>query len=187
MPSTPKGTAKVQPSRGVKINYIYYWSTDDSFLRPEIEGTNVPIRYDPFDMGTAYAYVKGHWVRCISEYYKSFHERSEREVNIASLQLRRSKQKSAQRITISAKEKAMYLEGTEAKEALLLQRLHDLARQDVCSLIEGKQSGQSHQTSLVNLNHNDSFLDDNKERVKTGVTSLIDFSKIEAYKDEELW
>jgi hypothetical protein len=79
LPSTPKGTAKVQPSRGVKINYLYYWSTDDSFLRPEIEGTNVPIRYDPFDLGTAYAYVKDHWVRCISEYYKSFHERSERE------------------------------------------------------------------------------------------------------------
>lgn len=187
LPSTPKGTAKVQPSRGVKINYIYYWSTDDSFLRPEIEGTIVPIRYAPFDMGTAYAYVKGHWVRCISEYYKSFHERSEREVNLASLQLRRSNQKHAQRVTLSAKEKAMYLEGTEAKEALLLQRLHDLVRQDVCSLIEGKPTLQSHQTSLVSLNNNDWDLEQNRERVKIGETSLTDLNKIEAYKDEELW
>ena len=52
LPSTPKGTAKVQPSRGVKINYLYYWSVDDSFINPEVEGTNVPVRYDPFDMGT---------------------------------------------------------------------------------------------------------------------------------------
>ena len=29
------------------------------------------VRYDPFDMGTAYAYVKGQWIRCISQYYKS--------------------------------------------------------------------------------------------------------------------
>ncbi|WP_218617003.1 Mu transposase C-terminal domain-containing protein [[Phormidium ambiguum] IAM M-71] len=187
LPSTPKGTAKVQPSRGVKINYIYYWSTDDSFLRPEIEGTNLPIRYDPFDMGTAYAYVKGHWVRCISEYYKSFHERSEREVNIASLQLRRSKQKFTQRLTISAKEKAMYLEGTEAKEALLLQRLHDLARLDVCSLIERKETEANHQIFPVNLNGDESSLDGNKQPGKSRVNSLIDLTKIEAYKDEELW
>ena len=52
---------------------------------------------------------------------------SEREVKLASLQLHRSRHLHAQRVTISAKEKAMYLEGAEAKEALLLQRLHDLA------------------------------------------------------------
>lgn len=187
LPSTPKGTAKVQPSRGVKINYLYYWSIDDSFLRPEIEGTNVPIRYDPFDMGAAYAYVKGHWVRCISEYYKSFQERSEREVNLASLQLRRSQQKQAQRVTLSAKEKAMYLEGAEAKEALLLQRLHDLARQDVCSLIEGKTNLQRNQSSLASFKNNDWELDEDKEWVKIEPNKIIDLNQIEAYKDEELW
>ncbi|MGL4621957.1 MAG: Mu transposase C-terminal domain-containing protein, partial [Chroococcidiopsis sp.] len=65
LPSTPKGTTKVQPKIGVKINYLYYWSTDDSFLNPNIEGTSVPVRYDPFDVGTAYAYINGCWVRCI--------------------------------------------------------------------------------------------------------------------------
>ena len=82
---------------------------------------------------------------CISEYYNSFHGRSEREVKLASLELRRSKQKHAQRVTLSAQEKAVYLEGTEAKEALLLQRLHDLARQDVCALIEGSSTGKINQ------------------------------------------
>lgn len=52
LPSTPKGTAKVQPSRGIKINYIQYWSVDNSFIRPDVEGTDVAVRYDPFDMGT---------------------------------------------------------------------------------------------------------------------------------------
>jgi len=48
------------------------------------------------------------------------HNCSEREVKLASLDLHRSRQKVAQVITISAKEKAAYLESAEAKEVLLL-------------------------------------------------------------------
>ena len=187
LPSTPKGTAKVQPSRGIKINYLYYWSMDEEFLSPEIEGTNVPIRYDPFDLGTAYAHVKGHWVRCISEYYKSFHDRSEREVKLASLELRRSKQKHAQRVTLSAKEKAAYLEGAEAKEALLLQRLHDLARQDVCALIEGSSPGKSHQNRQFSQKNQDGLPEKQSQKMKLKSRISIDLNQIEAYKDEELW
>ena len=187
LPSTPKGTAKVQPSKGVKINYLYYWSTDEEFLSPEIEGTNVPIRYDPFDLGTAYAYVKDHWVPCISQYYNSFHGRSEREVKLASLELRRSKQKHAQRVTLSAKEKAAYLEGAEAKEALLLQRLHDLARQDVCALIEGSSTGKSNQNRQFSLKNQECLPEKERKRMKLKSRISIDLNQIEAYKDEELW
>lgn len=81
----------------------------------------------------------------------------------------------------------MYLEGTEAKEALLLQRLHDLARQDVCSLIEKKEIEQNHQTFSINFNSDKSSLDSNKQLGKSRAKSLVDLSKIEPYKDEELW
>ena len=47
LPTTQKGTAKLRPGRGIKVNYLYYWS--DAFLDPDIEGTQVPVRYDPFD------------------------------------------------------------------------------------------------------------------------------------------
>ncbi|MBU7587306.1 MAG: DDE-type integrase/transposase/recombinase [Nostoc sp. TH1S01] len=193
LPSTPKGTAKVQPSRGVKINYLYYWSIDDSFLRPEIEGTNVPIRYDPFDMGTAYAYVKGRWIRCISEYYKSFQNRSEKEVNIASTQLRRKRQKHAQRITLSAQEKATYLEGTEAQETLLLQRLHDLAQQDIwvliekSSVIESKLSKHNYSANVQDVDQNILAGSESIKKPKSSAKKLIDLTKIEAYNTEELW
>jgi putative transposase len=63
----PKGTAQVEPGRGVKINYVYYWS--DEFRPATMEHSQVPVRYDPFDIGTAYAFVQGRWVPCISEYY----------------------------------------------------------------------------------------------------------------------
>ncbi|ACC84996.1 Mu transposase C-terminal domain-containing protein [Nostoc punctiforme] len=193
LPSTPKGTAKVQPSRGVKINYLYYWSIDDSFIRPEIEGTNVPIRYDPFDMGTAYAYVKGRWIRCISEHYKSFQNRSEKEVNIASTQLRRKRQKHAQRITLSAQEKATYLEGTEAQETLLLQRLHDLAQQDIwvliekSSVIESKLSKHNYSANVQDVDKNILAGSESIKKPKSSAKKLIDLTKIEAYNTEELW
>ncbi|MGJ5674152.1 MAG: TnsA endonuclease N-terminal domain-containing protein [Nostochopsis sp.] len=186
LPSTPKGTAKVQPSRGVKINYLYYWAVDDSFINPEVEGTNVPVRYDPFDMGTAYAYVQGQWVRCISDYYKSFHNCSEREVKLASLELHRSRQKISQVITISAKEKAAYLESAEAKEVLLLQRLHDLARLDVHSLIEGERVGQDYPQN-IKLTQENSLPDANLNAPKDESVILEQLENIEPYKNEELW
>lgn len=81
-PSTPKGSALVQPGQGIKVNYIYYWS--DAFRNPTVEKTKVPVRYDPFDMGVAYAYVEGRWVKCISQYYSTFVGRSEKEVLLAA-------------------------------------------------------------------------------------------------------
>jgi len=187
LPSTPKGTAKVQPSRGVKINYLYYWSMDDSFINPEIEGTDVPVRYDPFDMGTAYAYVKGQWVRCISEHYKSFRNRSEREVKLASVEIRRSRQKIAQKIPVTAKEKATYLESANAKETLLLQRLHDLARQDVGEIIEGEQLSQSNQSSLPLVENKTDASDEEFISSKREPINALDLNNIKPYKDEELW
>jgi len=51
LPTTRRGTAKLQPGRGIKLHYLYYWS--DAFVDPEAEGTQVPVRYDPFDAGLA--------------------------------------------------------------------------------------------------------------------------------------
>ena len=56
MPTTPKGTARVVPSRGVKIRHLYYWC--DRFRDPKVEGQPVEVRYDPFDAGSAYAFVR---------------------------------------------------------------------------------------------------------------------------------
>jgi putative transposase len=66
-PSTRSGLALVHPGRGIKLNYLYYWS--DAFRNPMVERTKVPVRYDPFDIGIAYAFVQGRWVKCISQYY----------------------------------------------------------------------------------------------------------------------
>lgn len=135
LPTTRKGTAMVQPSLGAKINYIFYWS--DAFLDPDVEKTQVPVRYDPFDAGTAYAFVKGRWVRCISEHYARFAGRSEREMMLATAELRKRNQRHTRQFAITARRLADFLASLEAEEALLEQRLRDAEARDVLAIIEG--------------------------------------------------
>jgi transposase InsO family protein len=51
LPTTAKGTAVVNVGKGVKINHLHYWSP--VFRDPAVERTSVPVRYDPYDAGTA--------------------------------------------------------------------------------------------------------------------------------------
>jgi putative transposase len=53
LPTTSRGSAKVSPGRGVMLHRIYYWA--EAFRDPAVENRDVAIRYDPFDIGTAYA------------------------------------------------------------------------------------------------------------------------------------
>jgi transposase InsO family protein len=124
MPTTAKGTVKISPGRGVKINHVYYWS--DTFRDPEFEQRQLAVRYDPFDAGTAYAFCQNQWVECHSEYYAVFRGRSEKEVMLATKELHKQHQQhSKQRFNLNAKTLAIFLESVEVEEALLLQRLRD--------------------------------------------------------------
>lgn len=133
LPTTPKTTAKVSPGRGVKIKNYYYWS--EAFRHPEVEGTSVSIRYDPFNVGRSYAYVRGQWIECYSERHKTFHDRSEREVMIATSELRRQQTRHSGRFNITATKLAHFLESVEAEEVLLRQNLADKATRNVLDMI----------------------------------------------------
>ena len=141
LPTTPKGTAKVIPNQGVKINHLYYWH--NSFRSRSIEKTRVNVRYDPSDAGVAYAYVRGQWVRCISQYYSIFQGRSEREIQLATQELRQQHKQHSQKFTITAKALADFLEGTQATESILLQRLKDGEAKDILSTISSHEEMES--------------------------------------------
>lgn len=85
----------------------------------------MPVRYDPFDAGTSYAFVNGRWVECHSEHYVVFHGRSEKEVMLASEELRRTRCCHSQQFHVTATKLATFLESVEAHEALLNQRSAD--------------------------------------------------------------
>lgn len=124
LPTTLKGTAKVKPGKGIKVRYIYYWS--EQFKDPAVENKQVPVRYDPFDVGIAYAYVKKQWVHCRSEYYLQLGNRTEKEVMIASSELMKQKQNHGRDILINAKNIGKFLNSIDRTEGeLLLQRMKD--------------------------------------------------------------
>jgi putative transposase len=123
LPTTPVGTAQVLPGRGVKIHYICYWS--DLFQDPEVERKQVPVRYDPFDAGIAFAFVKGQWVQCHSEYYAILRGHTEKEMMLATQELRKQRRQHARQRGLSAKAIGDFLQSLEAQEVLLTQRLRD--------------------------------------------------------------
>ena len=125
LPTTSKGTAKVQPNRGVCINRLYYWT--ESFRDRQIENAQVPVRYDPFNAGIAYVFAHGRWQTCISEHYACFRGRSEREIKLATSELRRRCQQPGQ--SISSTKMTEFLNAAEAEETLLLQQRRDLEMQ----------------------------------------------------------
>jgi len=123
LPTTARGSARVMPGRGVRINYIYYWC--DAFRDPAVEGGAAPVRYDPYDVSRAYAYVRNHWHQCYGEHYLKFERRTERELMIAAAELRRRHQQHGKRLVVTAHRLASFLSSVEAEELILQQRLRD--------------------------------------------------------------
>jgi hypothetical protein len=148
LPAPARGTAKIIPGQGFKVNYLYYWC--DLFRDPLVEKTQAAVRYDPFDAGSAFAFVQNRWVECHSEYYAVFQGRSEREVMLASHELRKRRQNHTQRFPVTARRLAEFLESVEAEEKLLVQRLGDMEVRRVRSGL-GTISERGPQNALTNL------------------------------------
>ena len=131
LPTTAKGTAKVAPGRGVKINHIYYWA--ESLRDPTLEHSQVGVRYDPFDAGCRLCFCRlAIWAQCHSEYYLAFRGRSEKEIALPQARsYRRQQQCHSQGLEITAKKLAAFLASVESEEALLLQRQRDRESRDV--------------------------------------------------------
>jgi len=125
LPSTPKQKAKIQPGRGVRINNIYYWG--DMLDHPEQEGKSVFVKYDPFDMSIAYAYVNKYWIKLRSENFMLFENRTEKEIQMATIEIRKRMKNAGNAIEITGKIIANFLDSAESKEFLQIQHLKDKA------------------------------------------------------------
>jgi len=123
LPSTPKGTAKIDPGRGVKIGYIYYWCP--AFKDPKLARTDVPVRYDPNDKSMAVAWLKDHWETCESECANLLRGRTEKEIDLITQEITGQNKRTGERRTINAALIAKHLRTTRATEKVLQQRLRD--------------------------------------------------------------
>jgi putative transposase len=146
-PSPRKPLAKVIPGRGVKVHYLFYWH--EALRHPDVEGTSVPVRYDPFNVGRAYAYVRGQWVRCLSQYYATFQGHSEKELVVATELLRQQARVHHHAAAITPRRLADFLAQVHAHERLLVQRLRDQEARGVLERInaDGEASSPDTRTS----------------------------------------
>src|SRR5215213_9669804 len=60
------------------------------WLDPEVVGSSLPVRYDPFNAGIAYVFIEkaGGWIECRSEHYAIFRGLTERQIQIITEELR---------------------------------------------------------------------------------------------------
>jgi putative transposase len=140
LPSPRKQTALVVPGKGVKLHYLYYWN--DALRHPEVERTQIPVRYDPFDIGTTYAYCQGQWVQCLSQYYQQLHGHSEKELELATEELREQARRNHQAASITPLHLAEFLADVQAHQRVLLQRVRDLEQGAVVHALDAGVEGR---------------------------------------------
>jgi transposase InsO family protein len=132
------GTGKIDPQRGIKVNGFYYFN--DQFSRPSLDGVRVPIRYDPNNMGIVYCYIKNKWVKCYSEQYSILKNKTEKQILMASEEIRKRKKDHAAKSGIRAKELAEFFFQAESIEnELSLKREQACEEPPTLYLINGRQ------------------------------------------------
>src|SRR5260370_509721 len=140
-PTTRKGMAKVEPGVGVRMNYLDYWC--EAMRDSTVEGTQVKVKFDPFDVSVGYAYIDGRWRKCDCP-YTEFAGCSERERQLLTTELRQRNrlQYGKERIEVTQKQLATFRRENTDIEAILRQQRHDgEARVAVVVLEGGKKSG----------------------------------------------
>ena len=135
-PTTRKGTAKVEPGVGVRINYLEYWC--EAMRDPTIEGTQVKVRYDPFDVTVGFAYIDGKWRKCDCP-YTEFAGCSVRELQLLTEELRKRNRLHAERehIEVTQKQLATFRRENTDIEAILRQQRHDRETRAALIVLEG--------------------------------------------------
>ena len=115
-PSTPKGTARVQPD-GVKLNYVYFnHPLFAKYLRKD-----VPVRYDADDMSKAYAFVGRQWLPLTSKYSRQLRGRTEYEIKLLTAE-HRARRSETEREAMSATLLVDFLDRVAVTEEQLLRQ-----------------------------------------------------------------
>ena len=125
LPTTRKGTVRIRPGRGFVLEEFTYWN--DSFHDPALSNKDIPVRYDPFDKGTAWVFVKGRWVECHSNFYAQMKGKTEKQIQIATeIEGKLRSSSAAARRAVRPRVIAEILSDAGQYEELNRQRLRDL-------------------------------------------------------------
>ncbi len=129
LPSTPKGTVRVDGTRGVKVNKIRYWCS--ALAGSRVHGRDVPVRIDPWDVRHVYVFVGERWVECVAQGLWHFDAVTERQILIATQEAKRTGRRIA-----SERDLANTLE--QPSEAVKLEALRSRAVIEVAARSDGR-------------------------------------------------
>ena len=135
-PTTRTNTAKLDAARGVVVNGLRYYHP---LMRSSREaGSRVEVRYEPFDIGIAYAFVDGQWLRCTADAFLQVQGRSEREWDLL-LDEWRAQQRAHHRtrVSLDSARLAAFLQEMLAEETLLAKQQRDLEGMSIREAIVG--------------------------------------------------
>ncbi len=141
LPSTQKGVAKVTPGVGIRMNHLDYWC--EAMRDPAVEGTQVKVRYEPFDVSVGYAYIDGRWRTCDCP-YTEFAGCSERELQLLAEELRKRNRitHGREQTEITQKQLATFRRENADMESILRQQRHDRETRAALVVLEGGRKAQ---------------------------------------------
>lgn len=128
--------AKVDPGVGVRMNYLDYWC--EAMRDATVEGKQVKVRYDPFDVSVGFAYIDGVWRQCFTP-YDEFAGCSERELQLLTEELRKRNrlQSGREQVELTQKQLATFRRDNVTVEAILSQQRHDRETKAALRVLEG--------------------------------------------------
>jgi putative transposase len=141
LPTTPRKTARIIPRYGVKIHGIYYWH--DDFKRASLYRKMVQVRYEPFDVSTAYAFVDGFWLPCLSQHPAIFRGMSEKMLMLLMLRMRQQARQHGRNVeNVTAFKLAEFYRTLAKDEEIMTQRKRDMESEAALRLVDGGKSVQ---------------------------------------------
>lgn len=123
----------VHNQKGVRINYFDYYSP--SLSDPRLAGKQVPVRFDPWDLSTAYALIGKCWIKCQSNHRHLLYGRTEKEMRHATSEMRKRASLHGQQLKVTALQLARFMAEVRDEESELL-RERELANKEVLALAE---------------------------------------------------
>ncbi|ACT47391.1 Mu transposase C-terminal domain-containing protein [Methylotenera mobilis] len=123
MPTTKNGVAKIHRVQGIHLNYQSYWCKE--FTDPALAGKKVPVRYNPDNAAYAYAYINGQWIECISEFVAIFKNRSVKQIELITQNLKAKNMLMSKKQKLTAHTIAAFLREASLSEELQRQIWRD--------------------------------------------------------------
>jgi len=161
------------------MNHLDYWC--EAMRDASVEGTQVKVRYDPFDVSVGYAYIDRQWRKCDCP-YNEFSGCSERELQLLTEELRRRNHITSGRsqTEMTQKQLAAFRRENADMETILRQQRHDRETRAALVVLEGGRKAEHvRQADVPETDEEQKSLESSEKSAKANLyDNLLVFKRI---------